>query len=271
MLHMRANEVSNRVLIIAYVLTTVWTLSENVPHTIRGSIHSLSRDSRVVSQCFVRIPIFGGLQVDRQLTPILVNKPKARKLSHWMPIMRGQPGKRSDETPKRSAGPGGAAKKRMGERAFQESALRLEDWSKFKAQLALERKSEDYPVGWAGDAKDLKRMQAKWAERAESSAAEAEQDMGVTDTNVAEWKQACPRSARWHAAPDATAMDARHDAAGDSMMPTHAHVETMPLCSAGIGTSEPRLHPPPARPPRSGGPAQRAHARARAAGPPLPP
>ena len=104
--------------------------------------------------------------------------------------MRGKPSGRSEDrpAPKKLTGPGGAAKKRMGQKEFQETALRLEDWSKFKAQLTLQRQADDYPVGWAGDPKDLKKKQALWAEKL-ANPEEEEEELNVADTNIAEWKQ----------------------------------------------------------------------------------
>jgi hypothetical protein len=80
----------------------------------------------------------------------------------------------------------------MGEKEFEKATIRLEDWAKLKAQLTLNRQSESYPSGWAGDLKELKRKQALW--NAENPDAVEEEEMDVKDTNVAAWKQVPARS-----------------------------------------------------------------------------
>jgi hypothetical protein len=141
--------------------------------------------------------------------------------------MRGKPGDRDREvSPSKAPGPGGAAKKRIGEKESQQSALRLEDWSKFKAQMALNRQADDYPVGWAGDPKDLKRRQALWAERAAGPDQEKDEEMDVADTNVPAWKQASAPRRRPLRPSKLSSLSLRRPRARERLAPSHVRGRT---------------------------------------------
>ena len=92
----------------------------------------------------------------------------------------------SSQENKKTAGPGGAAKKRMGEREHERVVIKFEEWAQFKEQLAQERVRDG--SAWAGDEAQLKLMQERWNADRTSSASEDEDAMDVGDTNLPKWK-----------------------------------------------------------------------------------
>jgi len=91
----------------------------------------------------------------------------------------------------RNTGPVGAAKRKIIQRLDDEQQLKVEEWDGLATRLITERRlGTDYPVGWTGDAAELKRKKEEWnRDWLAPSSDEQSDENNIEPTNDPAWMQ----------------------------------------------------------------------------------